>query len=104
DDGHAIPLQFEREVQWSLSTELHDNALRLFLFDNSKNVFQREWFEVQAIGSIVVGRNRFWIAVHHDGFVAICMQSKAGVAAAEIEFDSLPDTIRATAQNHDLRT
>src|ERR1043166_958415 len=52
----------------------------------------------------VIGRNRFRVAVHHDGFVAIFMQSKARVAAAVIEFDSLPNTIGTAAEDHDLRT
>ena len=40
DDRDAVAFQFEREVERSLPAELHDHALRLFLFDDGENVFQ----------------------------------------------------------------
>src|SRR5207248_727213 len=48
-------------------------------------------------------RNRFWIAIHHDGFETILAQRESGMAAAIIEFNSLSDTIRPAAENHDFR-
>src|SRR5207248_6583638 len=93
DDGHAVALELEREIQRSLPTELHDYALRLFFLDDGEHVFERERFEIEAIGSIVVGGNRFRIAIHHDGFVAVFVQSETRVAAAVIEFNTLPDAI-----------
>ncbi len=32
DDGHAVALQFQREIERRLPAELHDDALRLFAF------------------------------------------------------------------------
>ena len=81
---------------------MHDHALRLFLFDDGENVFERERLEIEAIGSVVVGGNRFRITIHHNGFVTVFMQSKAGMAAAVVELDSLPNAIGAAAKNHDL--
>ena len=81
---------------------MHDYALWFFLFDDGKNVFKRERFEIEAIGSVVIGRNRFRVAIHHDGFVAVFMQRKASVAATIIELDSLPDAIGPAAENHDF--
>ena len=102
DDGHAIALQFQREIQRSLSTELNDDSLRLFAFDDRQNILERERFEIEAVGSVVVGRDRFRIAIHHDGFETIFAESEGRVAAAVIELNSLPDAIRAAAENHDF--
>ena len=69
---------------------------------NLENVFEADRFEVQLVGGIVVGRNRFGVAVHHDGFVTHFAESHCSVAAAVVEFDTLTDSVRATAENHDL--
>ena len=90
------------DVQRGLATELHDDASRLFLVVNLEHVFEAHRFEVELVGSVVVGRNGFRVAVHHDGFVAHLAESHGGVAAAVVEFDALADSVRATAENHDL--
>jgi hypothetical protein len=76
--------------------------LRFFFFNNGENIFERERFEVQPVGGIVIGRDRLRIAIHHDGFEAILAKGIRGVAAAVIEFNSLPDAVGAAAENHDF--
>jgi hypothetical protein len=49
DDGHAIGLQVQRQLQRRLATVLHDHAQRLFLVDDFQHVFQRQRLEVQAV-------------------------------------------------------
>ena len=72
------------------------------MFVHRQHVFQSEWLEIKTVAGVVVGGNRFRIAVDHDGFVAVFLQRKGGVAAAIIELDSLPDAVGPAAQNNDL--
>ncbi len=102
DDLRAVALQLEREIQRSLPAELHDHALRIFALEHGEHVFESERLEVEAIGGVVIGRDRFRIAIHHDGLVAVFLEREGGVAAAIIEFDSLPDAAGAAAEDDDL--
>ena len=102
DDFRAVALQFEREVQRSLSAELHDHALRLFPIEDGENVFECKRLEIETVGSVVIGRNGFRIAIDHDRLVAVLLERERGMAAAIIELDALPDAVRPAAQNHDL--
>ena len=101
DDVRTGLLEAHGEVQRSLATELHDDAGAVFAFVNAHHVFERERFEVELVGGVVVGGNRFGVTVHHDDFVAFAAQRKGGVAAAVVEFDTLTDSVRAAAQHHD---
>ena len=71
-------------------------------FIDREHIFVRQRLEVETVAGVVVGRDRFRIAIHHDRLVAVFAKSKGGVAAAVVELDSLPDTIRAAARNNDL--
>ena len=94
------------QVQRRLATKLDnysDLRSRLrFVVVHSEHVLERQRFKVEPIASIVIGRNCLRIAIDHDGFVAIIFERKSRVAAAVIEFNSLPDAIRARSQNDDL--
>src|SRR5690606_11205833 len=102
DDGHAVGFEIARQFQRRLAAELHDHADRLFLGDDFEHVFERYRLEVQAIGSVVVSRNRFRVAVDHDGFIAIFAHRQRRMHAAIIELDTLADTVRATTQHQNL--
>ncbi len=102
DDRHAVRFEIERELQRRLAAVLHDHADRLFLVDDFEHVFERQRFEVQTIGRVVVGRNGFRVAVDHDRFVAVFAHRERGVHAAVVELDALADPVRAAAQHHDL--
>ncbi len=106
DDGHARRLQRQRQIQRSLSAELHDHAdrrsARSFVLVDGKHVFQSQRLEVEAVAGVVIGRDRLRIAVDHDGLEAIVAQRERRMAAAVIELDSLPDAVRPAAQNHDF--
>ena len=67
-----------------------------------QNVFGRQRLKIEAVGRVIVSRHRFRVAVDHDGFIADLFQREAGVAAAIIELDPLPDAVRATTENDDL--
>ena len=100
--GTPAALQAVRQIERRLPAELHDHAFRLFLVVNVEHVLERERLEVEFVARVVIGRNRFRIRVHHDGFEAELAQREGGVHAAVIEFDSLPDPVRPAAENHDL--
>ena len=89
-----------------MSAELDDHADRraagCFVFAHGKHVFERERLEVEAVAGVVVGGDRLRIAVDHDGLVAVFAQGVRGVAAAVIEFNSLPDTVWTRAENDDF--
>ena len=102
DDGHAGRFQRAGELQRGLATVLDDDADRFFQLDDLQHVFQRDGFEVQAIGGVVVGGDGLGVAVDHDGLEPVFTQRERRMHAAVVELDALPDAVRATAQHDDL--
>src|SRR5271165_1944346 len=94
------------ELQGGLAAELNDHALDLavggFLLDDRKHILRRKRLEIEPVRGIVVGGDRFRIAIDHNGLIAGFRQRKSGVAAAIIEFNSLPNPVRAAAKYDDL--
>ena len=91
-----------RQAQRRLTAELHDHAVGLLDVDDGHHVFERERLEVQAIGGVVVGRDRLGIAVDHDGLEPELAQRERRVHAAVVELDALADAVRTAAEDHDL--
>ena len=60
-----------------------------------------ERLEVEAVGRVVVGRNRLRVAVDHHRLVAERPERLHGVHAAVVELDALADPVRARAENDD---
>src|SRR5208283_1550132 len=106
DDVDACGFERQRKIQRRLTAKLYDYADRRasgsFVFADGKHILERKRLEVEAVAGVVVGRDRLRIAVDHDGFVAILAQRVAGVAAAVIKFNSLPDAIGTGTENHNL--
>src|ERR1039457_2390293 len=106
DDVDACSLEGQRKIQRRLTAELHDHAdgraAGCFVLADGEHIFEGERLEVEAVAGVVVGGDRLRIAVDHDGFVAILTQRVGGVAAAVIEFNSLPDAVGAGTENDDL--
>ena len=94
------------KVQRRLPPKLDDYTLQraIFLLDmqDFQNIFSRERFEIQTVRRVIVGRDRFGVAVDHDRFIACISEREAGMDAAIIEFDPLPDAIWSTAQDDNL--
>ncbi len=61
--------------------------------DDVEHVFERERLEVEAVGGVVVGRDRLGVGVDHDGLVAQFAQRERGVDAAVVELDALADAV-----------
>ena len=106
DDVHARRLQRQCQVQRRLSAKLHDHAhrraLRRFMLVNRPHIFKRQRLKVETVAGVVIGRDRFRIAIDHDRLVTIFVQRERGVTAAVIELNSLPDAVRPAAQNDDF--
>ena len=102
EDLHAGLVQRHRQPQRRLAAELHDDALRLLLLDDVHHVLEGERLEVQAVGRVVVGRDRLGVAVDHDGLEPLLLERERRVAAAVVELDALPDAVGAAAEDHDL--
>ncbi|CCJ77186.1 hypothetical protein BN135_2250 [Cronobacter muytjensii 530] len=104
DNRYACCFQRARQLQRRLAAVLHNNAFRLLDAYDFQHVFQRNRFEVETVGSIVVGGDGFRVAVDHDGLVTVFAQRQCGVYAAVVELNALADTVRPAAQHHDFFT
>ena len=65
-------------------------------------MFQRERFEVQSVGRIIVGRNCLRVAIQHDGLEAHFGKCEGGLATTVVELDTLADAVGPAAQDEDL--
>src|SRR5713226_10398594 len=95
-------LERNRKLQWGLTPELDDRSHRLFALGHLQDVLDRQWLEIEAIGSVVVGGNGLRVAVDHHRFVACPTQRKRGMDAAVVELDSLADANRTAPENQHL--
>src|SRR5690606_34994567 len=102
NDGHAIGFKCTRQFQGRLATILHDHAHRVFFVHDFQHVFERERLEIKTVGRIVVGGNRFRVAVDHDGFVVIVTQGQGGMHAAVVELYALANTVGAATKHDDF--
>ena len=102
NDRHAIGFQVQRQLQRCLAAILNNHAPRLFLVNDFQHVFQRQGLKIQPVRRVVVGRDRFRVAVDHDGLVAIFPQGQRRVHAAIVKLDALTNAVRSAAQHHDF--
>ncbi len=77
-------------------------ALLLLDAQDFQHVFRRQRLEIETVGRVIIGRDRFRVAVDHDGFIVGIAKREGRMAAAIIELDALADTVRAAAENDDL--
>src|SRR5207249_7015258 len=84
--------------------ELDDDPERPILLDDVEYVLQRERYEVEPVGGVVVGRHRLRVAVDHDRLHAEVTEREGGVDAAIVELDALADAVRPGAEDDDLGT
>ena len=62
----------------------------------------RQRLKIQPVRCVIIGRHGFGIAIDHNAFNARIFQRIGRVTAAIVKFNTLPDTVRPTAQNHRL--
>ena len=99
-------LQRLRELERGLPAELDDHAeqfaLRLLDAQDLQHVLVGQRLEIQPVGGVVIGRDGLGVAVDHDGLEALFGKCEAGVDAAIVELDPLPDAVGAAAEDDDL--
>ena len=101
-DLHPVFFQICRQIQRCLATELCDHTKRLFLLINRQYIFQCQRLKIQFIGSIIVGRYGFRVTVYDDRLKTCFFQSHRRMYTAIVKFDTLTDTVRTAAEDHDL--
>ena len=104
DDRNSRGFERERQREWRLSTKLNDHAVGLLGVANVQHFFERERLEVEAVTGVVIGGDRFRIAIDHDRLDTEFLQREGRVAATVIELDALPDAVGSAAENHYLLT
>ena len=90
------------ELQRCLPAERDDDPVRLLGGDHVEHVLARERLEVQPVARVVVGRHRLGVAVDHHRLVAGVAEREAGVHAAVVELDPLPDAVGPGSEDHHL--
>ena len=100
---HAGLLQAGGDPQRRLAAELDDHPLRLLDLDHLEHVLHRQRLEVEAVGGVVVGRDRLGVAVHHHGVASQLAHRHRSVHAAVVELDALADAVRTRSEDHDAR-
>ena len=99
---YAVFLQLTGKVQRCLSAELSDYAQWFFFLVNAEYIFQGQWFKIQFIRGVIVGRHRFWITVYDNSFKSQFFQCDGSVDTAVIKLDSLTNAVWPAAQDHNL--
>jgi len=99
DDWDTFFVEGFRQFEGRLTAQLDDDAIRFFEVKNFLDVFPVNRFEIEFIGHIEIGRDRFRIAVNHDGFVAGFFDCHEAVNAAVIELDTLANPVGSGAEN-----
>ena len=105
-DGHTGLMQAPGKTQGRLATELdndaHEGATGTLRLDHLQDILEREGFEVEPVGGVVVGGYRLRIAIDHHGLVSGLAQCQRRVHTGIVELDALTDPIRSLAKNDDL--
>ena len=100
--GRQLRRQLERRLAAEGDDDAHQVAELLLRLDHVEDVLERERLEVQAVGRVVVGRDRLGVAVDHHGLEAGVGQGEAGVDAAVVELDALADAVGPRAEDDHL--
>ena len=70
EDPPAFRFDLARELERGLAPELDDDAGRVLAGADLQHLLGAERLEVEAVGRVVVGRDRLRVAVHHHGLEA----------------------------------
>ena len=99
---HTVFLKFAGNVKRSLPSKLNDNAHRLFFFINLENIFSCNRLKIKLVRSVIISRNSFRITVYDDCFVTHFFKLHSRMTAAVVKLNSLTNSVRTAAQNHNL--
>ncbi len=97
---HSARVKLFCELHRGAAAERDDNAERLFQLQHAHNVINGQRLEVQPVGYVKIGRNRFGIVVYDDCFIAQLFQRVDTAHTGVIKLYSLPYADRARADYH----
>jgi hypothetical protein len=101
DDRHAGFLAIRERGSAAFGRRTGRSLRRVDRVANVQHVFDRQRLEEQHVAGVVIGADRFRIAVDHHAFDTEFAKRETGVAAAIIELDPLADAVRTAAENDD---
>ena len=110
DDRHPGGLESVGQPERGLPAELDDRAHHArtarpgtgFGVVDLQHVLECEWFEIQPVCGVVVGRDGLRVAVDHDGLEPGLRQRGRRMHAAVVELDALADPVGSGAENQNL--
>ena len=102
EDLNSVSFQVRSQIQRSLPAELSDDPGRLFMTVDGKDILQGQWLKVKFVGNIIIGGHSLRIAVYNNRFKTKLSKGKSRMNAAVVKFDSLPDPVGASAENHNF--
>ena len=102
EHGNSGRLARQGEIVGNLASECQEHAQRFLLSPDVEDPLEAQLLEIQGVSHVVVGRDRFGIAVHHHRRIAQPAQGLGGADAAPVELDRRSDPIRPRPENQDL--
>ena len=93
--------QVECAIERSLAAHGRQDRIWPLFGDDLLNCLPGNWFDIGDIGRGRVGHDRGRVAVDQNDFVALFAQSLASLHAGVIEFASLTNDDRTSANNED---
>src|SRR3989338_3877662 len=92
--------QFQRERVGYLAAHGNHHAFRAEKPYNVRYPFKSQFLEKQLVTFVVIGRDRFRIAVYHRHFETLFHQFPYRLYAAPVEFHRGSDGIRSSAEDY----
>ncbi|MNJ50922.1 hypothetical protein D3C77_462120 [compost metagenome] len=97
----AFALQVQGAVQCSLATHGWQQCIRTLFLDDLGHCLPFDRLDVGGVGHGRVGHDGGRVGVHQDDAIALFAQGFTGLGAGVVEFASLADHDRASAENQD---
>ena len=99
-DRNASVLKSASKLDWSLATKGNNDAFWLLNLNDIHDVFKGQRLEIQTVRGVVVRRDGLWVAVDHDGLIALLAKSVGSMYAAVVKLNALANTVRTCRENH----
>ena len=99
---HPVTHQIQGTVQASLAPHRGQQYIRALFFNNQRDSFPGDRFNIGGIRELGIGHDRGGIGIHQNDPVALFAKRLAGLHTGVVKFARLPDYDRARA-NHQHR-
>ena len=95
-------LQSGSKIQRCLTTILNDRSITFFLTVNLQYILKSEGLKIKTVRNIIIGGDSLRIGINHDRFKSGLPKSKGCMNTTVIKFNSLPNTVGTTPENHNF--